>query len=101
MNAILAKYPIGKQLTIIWAVLIALTLLSTLVAEQRASSMLMVILICFSFAVKGALVTERLMGLWCSSGVARWLMLGYFVVLPLFIGLAVLFPGVIERITTL
>ncbi len=101
MNAILAKYSIGKQLTIIWAVLMALTLLSALVAEQNVSSMLMVILICFSFAIKGALVAERLMGLWCSVGAVRWLMLGYFIVLPLFIGLAVLFPGVIERITTL
>lgn len=101
MNALLAKYAVDNQLTIIWLVLMVLTLVSALVAEQNVSGILMVALICFSFAVKGMLVTERLMGLWCSAGPVRWLMLCYFIVLPFLIGLAILFPDLIERLTTL
>ncbi len=101
LSGLLGRYSPDRQLTFVWVLLLALTLVSTLVAEQNVSSAIMVIFICFSFAIKGALVTERLMGLWRTAGAVRWLMLSYFMVLPLLIGLAILFPGLVERLTTL
>ncbi|MCB1661998.1 MAG: hypothetical protein H6995_00870 [Pseudomonadales bacterium] len=91
----------NKQLTLVWGLLLALTLFSAAFAEQGASGALLVVFVCISFAVKGSLVTERLMGLYTAIGNARWLMLAYFVVLPILIGGAILFPDLVVRVTTL
>lgn len=90
-----------NPLTRTWLVLMVLTLLSVVVAEQQTAGAIMVLLVCGSFAVKGALVTERLMGLCSADGNIRWLMLCYFIVLPVLVGTAILFPGLVERMTTL
>lgn len=91
----------NNQLTLVWLSLMALTLFSTLIAEQKTTGVLMVLFICSSFAIKGSLVTEKLMGLYAAKGSVRWLMLAYFIVLPVLIGLAILFPDLVEKITTL
>lgn len=91
----------NRSLTLTWAALILLTLLSALLAEQEAASATMVLFICLSFAVKGSLVTEYLMGLYQATRSLRSLMLGYFIVLPILIGLAIMFPDLLQRITTL
>jgi len=91
----------NKQLCLVWMLLLTFTLLSALIAEQDASSALMVVLVCFSFAIKGSLVTERLMGLYTAIGNVRWLMLAYFIVLPILIGGAILFPDLVARMTML
>lgn len=90
-----------NPLTRTWLVLMVLTLLSVVIAEQQTAGALMVLLVCGSFAVKGALVTERLMGLYSAKGNIRWLMLCYFIVLPVLVGTAILFPDLVERMTTL
>lgn len=90
-----------NPLTRIWLVLMVLTLLSVVVAEQQTAGAIMVLLVCGSFAVKGALVTEKLMGLYSANSNIRWLMLCYFIVLPVLVGTGILFPELVERMTTL
>lgn len=91
----------NRTLTLVWVLLMILTLSSTLVAERTTPGALIVVFVCLSFAIKGSLVTEYLMELNNAIRSIRSLMLGYFILLPLLIGLAILFPDLLQRITTL
>jgi len=101
MLTLVARWKQAHSLTRAWWVLMALTLFSVMVAEQHAAGAVMVLLVCLSFAIKGILVTEKLMGLNSAKRAIRGLMLAYFVVLPAMVGIAILFPHWVVRVTTL
>lgn len=101
VSKLLSGYQPKIQLTLIWLALMILTLFSAILAEQSVPGVLTVVIICLSFAIKGSLVTERLMGLYQAANNVRWLMLSYYLVLPLLIGLAIIFPDWVQRLTTL
>ncbi len=88
-------------LTVVWTVLISLTLFSAFVAEQTELTTFIVVLICVVVSIKGLLVIEHLMGLNVAAPSIRWLMLSYFFVLPPIIALSVVFPETLARLTTL
>lgn len=85
----------------IWLGLMGLTLLSALVAERAEPGVWVIVAICATVSVKGSLVVDGLMGLRTAPGNIRWVMLSYFIVLPPLIALALLFPEVLLRLTSL
>jgi len=85
----------------VWVVLLALTLLSALIAESADPAIWTVLFISMTVTLKGQLVIDRLMGLRHANPLIRGLMLLYFYVLAILIVLALLFPEFVARITTL
>jgi len=79
---------VRKQLTVVWWVLVVLTLSSALIAERADPNVFIVTVICTAVAIKGSLVAEWLMGLRKTAGGPRWIILSYFILLPLVIALA-------------
>lgn len=85
----------------VWLLLITLTLISVLFAEQSQLNTLAVVFICVVVWCKGVMVIDHLMGLRRAKPLIRWMMLSYFFILPPLIALTVLFPEWAARITTL
>ena len=90
-----------RLLTRIWLALLAITLVSALVADGAGEGVWPVLAVCVAVALKGKLVIEHLMGLAGTARPVRWSMLSYFYLLPPLIALAWLFPTVIAQLTTL
>ncbi len=88
-------------LTIVWALLISMTLLSAFIAEQAEPSKVIITVICITVAIKGVLVIDNLMGLRRVLPVIRWMMLSYFLIMSSIIALVVSFPEVLARLTAL
>ncbi len=88
-------------LTIVWAGLISMTLLSAFIAEKAEPTAIIISIIGITIAVKGALVIDHLMGLKSMSPRIRWMMMSYFIIMPPIITFTVMFPDVVARITTL
>ena len=84
-----------------WYLLVALTLSSALIGEATRPEGGLVLFICGTIAIKGQLVMDNLMGLRDSHNGVRIPMRLYFIVLTVFISLAILFPAQLERLTTL
>ena len=90
-----------NRLNFSWIILIIFTLMGAFIAERTEMSMLIVILVCGTIAVKGVVVIEHLMGLHSAPPGIRWVMLSYFFILPSIIALSVLFPEVLAELTSL
>ncbi|WP_421869068.1 cytochrome C oxidase subunit IV family protein [Motiliproteus sp.] len=97
----LASKPYVKLLTWVWWALVAMTLISALVAESIDPTASVVLAISVVIAIKGRLVVDWLMGMKSAPMVFRQLMLAYFYVVPLLIALALIFPDTLQRLTTL
>lgn len=95
------KHSRNNRLTRVWQVLIALTLVTALLADQAQMTTSLILITCLSFAVKGSLVCEYLIGLSQAGLTTRSLMLAYSLVMALMVALAMLFPDYLVAITTL
>ncbi|WP_207060949.1 hypothetical protein [Motiliproteus sp. SC1-56] len=90
-----------ELLVSVWLLLLAVTLISALLADVSASGAVPVLLVCAAAAIKGKLVVEYLVGLAGVKGAIRRSMLAYFYVLAPLIALGWLFPEVVIRLTSL
>jgi len=90
-----------NRLIFSWLILMVFTLMGAFIAERAELSMLIVILVCSTIAIKGIVVIEHLMGLHSALPGIRWMMLSYFFILPSMIALSVLFPEVLAELTSL
>ncbi len=88
-------------LTLVWGMLISLTLFSTLVAEQVSPNALIIILICAVISIKGWLVIDHLMGLKHANPMLRWSVHSYFFIMPPILAVIVIFPEWVAKVTTL
>ena len=83
-----------------WIALIGLTLFSA-AAGETVFTAATALLVCVLVGIKGRLVIDYLIGLQGSHPGVRAAMLAYFIVLPALIFLAVVFPHILARLTTL
>ena len=90
-----------SKITLVWLVLIVLTLLTATQVESEHLSTVAIILICAVVAIKGFLVIDHLMGLRHAPILFRWVMLSYFIMLPPLIAVLIIFPGVLVTLTSL
>ncbi|MEH6358935.1 MAG: cytochrome C oxidase subunit IV family protein [Pseudomonadales bacterium] len=90
-----------RWLICVWLMLLALTLMSTFVAESADPAVWTVLFVSITVTLKGQLVIDRLMGLRHANPLIRGLMLSYFYVLALLIVWALLFPEQLAWLTTL
>ena len=97
----LAKKSYITVLTWVWWILIAMTVISALVAESMDPNAAIVLVVAVVIAIKGRLVVDWLMGMKSAPMAFRQLMLAYFYVIPLLIALALIFPEPLRRLTTL
>ncbi len=91
----------NKSLTIYWLLLISLTLLSAVFADNMDPTSWITIIVCMTIMVKGQVIVDVFMGLKTAPSGIRYMMLSYFYVLPPMVAVALLFPGTVEQITTL
>jgi len=90
-----------NQLTVIWLVLLGLTLFSAYFAEGPELTTVGVLLICGTVMIKGSLVVDFFMGLRGTEGHIRRVMLAYMLVLGPLIAWAILCPEQLLQLTSL
>ncbi len=91
----------NQTLTIYWAMLIALTLLSALFADSLEPNSWVTLIVCLTIMVKGQVIVDVFMGLKTAPNKIRYMMLAYFYVLPPMVAFTLIFPSTVEQITTL
>ena len=81
-----------NRINLFWIILVALTLFTTFIAEEVTPSHFIVIVICLTIAIKGRFVIDEFMGLREAKPLIRYTIHSYFILLPIFIALSVIFP---------
>ncbi len=84
------RYTSSKKLTIIWIILIVLTLSSTLVGYLELSGLYIVGFVLLTVVIKGQMIIDYYMGLKNVRGFWRHAMLGFVFVIP-----AIIYTGYI------
>ncbi len=95
------KNGLNSSLILIWLLLIVMTIINTTFAETANPNKFVIELVCITIMCKGVLVADHFMGLKSAPKAIRTVMISYIIILPTIIGLAVMFPEVIEKITTI
>lgn len=90
-----------KFIELLWMLLIALTLFSAYMAEQKSPGFDSVAIMALVLAIKGRIIVDYFMELKYSHYILRALMRIYFYVIPAMIILVYLFPGQIAEWTVL
>ena len=90
-----------RRINIFWGILIALTLFTTFIAEEATPSNFIVIVICLTISIKGRFVIDEFMGLREAVPMIRYTIHSYFILLPIFIALTVIFPEFLAGLTTI
>ncbi len=90
-----------NRINFYWLILIALTLFATFIAEAATPSNLTVLLVCFIISIKGRFVIDEFMGLREAIPVIRYTIHSYFIILPIFIALTIIFPEILAGLTTI
>ncbi|OMH25853.1 cytochrome C oxidase subunit IV family protein [Motiliproteus sp. MSK22-1] len=93
--------PYHRILDLIWFVLMAMTLLSALIAESAEPSLLVTAIVALTIGIKGRLVVDRFMELRNANPRIRFAMNLYFYLLPLAILIVWLFPEFLADMTRL
>ncbi len=102
MQQFFSKTAHNKQrINFFWFVLVALTLFATLIAEQATPSNITVLVICLTIAIKGHFIIDEFMGLREAIPIIRYTIHSYFILLPIFIALSIIFPEVLAKLTTI
>ena len=83
-----ARFTSAKYLTIIWVILIVLTLATASVGFMEVPGVYIVALVLLSIFLKGQLIIDHFMGLRNVRGFWRHAMLGFVTVIP-----AIIFTG--------
>ncbi len=89
----------NKRINLFWFILVLLTLFATFIAETATPSTFIVLIICLTIALKGRLIADEFMGLREARPIIRYTILSYFILLPLFISLCIIFPGFLAALT--
>lgn len=92
---------VSRKITSTWIALILLTLISLFLADSMTATPVIVLAVCITFAVKGQLIVDQLMGLKNATPIIRKLMLAYFLILAPLIAWAIIFPDTVRALTTL
>ncbi len=90
-----------RRISFFWILLLLLTLFTTFIAESTTPSDFIVLLVCLTIAVKGRFVMDEMMGLREAIPAIRYTIYSYFILLPLFIALSIIFPEFLASITTI
>ena len=91
----------NNRINLFWLILVALTLFATFIAEAATPSNFIVVVICFTIAIKGRLVIDEFMGLREAKPIIRYTIHSYFILLPVFISMSVIFPEYLAQLTTI
>ena len=91
----------NNRINLFWLILVALTLFATFIAEAATLSNFIVVVICFTIAIKGRLVIDEFMGLREAKPIIRYTIHSYFILLPVFISMSVIFPEYLAQLTTI
>jgi len=91
----------SMRINIFWFILVTLTLLATFIAEQATPNNFTVLLICFTISIKGHFIIDEFMGLREAIPVIRYTIHSYFILLPVFIALTIIFPEILAQLTTI
>lgn len=91
----------NRRINFYWLVLVGLTLFATLVAEQASPNDFIVLLICFTIALKGRFIIDEFMGLREALPIIRYTIHSYFILLPIFIAICIIFPEFLRELTTI
>ncbi len=97
----LKKFSIEGRINFFWVILMLLTLFVTFIAESATPSHFIVWVICFTTAIKGRFVMDEMMGLREAIPSIRYTIYSYFILLPIFIALSIIFPEFLVKITTI
>lgn len=79
------------HILMIWRQLIALTVLSTLVAESDRPSVAATLIVCGVVLLKGHGVIEHFMGLKHAAPVTRWIITSYFYLMTIVVALSFIY----------
>lgn len=90
-----------QRINFFWFVLVALTLFTTLVAEQATPGNITVLVICLTIAIKGRFIIDEFMGLREAIPIIRYTIHSYFILLPILIALTIIFPETLAKLTTI
>lgn len=90
-----------NRINLFWIILIALTLFATFIAEAATPSHFIVLVICFTIAIKGRLVIDEFMGLREAKPIIRYTIHSYFILLPVLISVSIIFPEFLAQLTTI
>ena len=90
-----------RRINIFWLILIVLTVFTALIAEEATPSHFIVIVICLTIAIKGRFVIDEFMGLREATPIIRNTIHSYFILLPIFIALTVIFPEFLSKLTSI
>lgn len=90
-----------KRINFFWVILLLLTLLTTFMAESATPSNFTVLLVCLTIAIKGRFVMDEMMGLRGAIPAIRYTIYSYFILLPIFIALSIIFPDLLAGVTTI
>jgi len=90
-----------NRINFYWIILLALTFFATFIAEAATPSNFIVLVICFTISIKGRLVIDEFMGLREAKPIIRYIMHSYFILLPVFISICVIFPEFLSHLTTI
>lgn len=91
----------SMRINIFWFILVTLTLFATFIAEQATPNNFTVLLICFTISIKGHFIIDEFMGLREAIPVIRYTIHSYFILLPVFIALTIIFPEILAQLTTI
>lgn len=97
----LKKMSKNKCINLFWLILLLMTLIATLVAETANPSHFIVLTLCLIIAIKGRLVMDEMMAVREAIPIIRYTIYSYFILLPVFIALSVIFPEILVHVTTL
>ncbi|WP_198263605.1 cytochrome C oxidase subunit IV family protein [sulfur-oxidizing endosymbiont of Gigantopelta aegis] len=77
------RFTSSTKLTVIWIILILLTLSSSLVAYFELSGLYIVAFVLLTVSIKGQLIIDYYMGMKNVRGFWRFALLGFIIVIPL------------------
>ncbi len=90
-----------RRINLFWLILVALTLFATFIAEAATPSNFIILLICFTISIKGRFIIDEFMGLREAIPIIRYTIHSYFILLPVFIALCIIFPEILAELTTM
>ena len=90
-----------RRINLFWLILVALTLFATFIAEAATPSNFIILLICFTISIKGRFIIDEFMGLREAIPIIRYTIHSYFILLPVFIALSIIFPEILAELTTI
>lgn len=75
----------------IWIILILITYINSVIADNIRPDFILTLFVCISTAIKGSLVADYFMGLLHASPLVRWLIHFYVVSIPIVIATVIFF----------